>query len=81
METLEQTLTRAAVGTTAGYFQAACRELDEKFGEGYAKNNPCLVAEFIRSSVLVEAALRFERLVESRVTDLADVIAQLRPPL
>jgi hypothetical protein len=44
------TLMRRAPMTIADYMRDAVRFIDEQFGEGYAKQNPTLVAAFIQAS-------------------------------
>lgn len=44
------TLMQQATDTTATYLMKAKREIDEVFGEGYAANNPALIAAFIASA-------------------------------
>jgi glutamate-1-semialdehyde aminotransferase len=38
-----------AKGTVEEYMQRAARDLDSRFGEGYAKKNPVLMAAMIRA--------------------------------
>ena len=47
-----ETLMRQAVMTSAEYMSGAIREIDAKFGEGYAKKHPELVAAFINSCAM-----------------------------
>jgi len=42
-------LFRQAPMTTSGYMDKAIQTIDEAFGEGYAKNNPQLVGDFIKA--------------------------------
>lgn len=44
------TLVDQASGTIEAYFGEAVRAIDLKFGNGYAKNNPDLVAAFIKAA-------------------------------
>jgi hypothetical protein len=40
-------------GTTIGqYLTQAISEIDQRFGEGYAQDNPALVAECVRSQTM-----------------------------
>ncbi len=42
-------LMRQASDTTETYFNKAVRIIDEKFGEGYARENPGLVGDFMKT--------------------------------
>ncbi|NQY21457.1 MAG: hypothetical protein HRT40_09135 [Campylobacteraceae bacterium] len=44
-----ETLVEQAPWTTKMYFKEAIKDIDELFGEGYAKANPELVGQYIRS--------------------------------
>jgi hypothetical protein len=43
-----QTAVEQAYKTADQYFREAVRRIDEKFGDGYAKKNPRLVATFMQ---------------------------------
>lgn len=43
-------LMRQASMTAATYFNDAVRIIDEKFGEGYARKNPGLVGDFMKTA-------------------------------
>jgi hypothetical protein len=45
-----QTLMRQAWMTAADYMDNAVREIDAKFGQGYAEKNPALVAGFMQAA-------------------------------
>lgn len=47
-----ETLMRQATITASAYMSDAVREIDNQFGEGFAKNNPVLVGAFIQASAL-----------------------------
>lgn len=60
--------------TTATYMTKAKREIDELFGEGFAKANPALVATFMQAAVADYAAgLASERLA-SAIERLAEAL-------
>lgn len=48
-ESVEMRAHNHAMLATTDYLVRAIRVLDEKFGEGYARDNPGLVAAFIRT--------------------------------
>jgi hypothetical protein len=47
-----------AMDAAANYLARAMREIDNRFGDGYASKNPALVAEFIRACALEFATLQ-----------------------
>jgi hypothetical protein len=47
-----KTLMRQAKYTAAEYLNAAVIEIDEKFGDGYAKKNPELIAAYMNTAAL-----------------------------
>jgi hypothetical protein len=75
-------LLKQAGMTAADYLSDAVRHIDKTFGDGYAKANPLLVAEFMRvagndfntasavkvmSAALRELAFNVERIAENMV--------------
>lgn len=47
--TIETALEQASM-TASDYFHRAIETIDEKFGEGYAKDNPVLIGAFMQVS-------------------------------
>lgn len=50
MSLSDQDLMNQSKDTAHDYMMAAIRSIDEKFGEGYAKNNPQLVGDFMKTA-------------------------------
>lgn len=45
------TLFEQAKDTATSYLRAACREIDDELGEGYAKKHPELIAAFMHTAI------------------------------
>ena len=52
MSLSDQALMNQSKDTAHDYMMAAIRSIDEKFGEGYAKNNPQLVGDFMKTATI-----------------------------
>ena len=69
-----------AVPTVIGYFNEVTDELDERFGEGFSKKNPDLVASLVRSATLDMTgnaiSIAIERVSKS-LKDVSDSICSL----
>lgn len=46
-----ESLVRQSSSTAADYMEEAIKHIDVTFGNGYAKNNPALVAAFMQTAV------------------------------
>lgn len=64
-------LMRQARDTAETYFNQSVRVIDEKFGEGYAKEHPELIAGFMNT-----AARDFDTAIMNQKLD--DLIAEIR---
>ncbi len=81
---------RQASMTTCEYFWNAIKDIDDKFGEGYAKQNPQLVGDFMKvASQDFDSMTRFsedgimsdtDRLalaIEDNIGTIGDLVTQL----
>jgi hypothetical protein len=57
------TLLRQASLTAEDYFLKAIIAIDEKFGEGYAKKNPDLIAAFMKTASVDFATTSISKLI------------------
>jgi len=77
-----------AADATATYFRAAVATIDAEFGEGYARENPQLVASLVQATA-IEAAVGSGRaahvetltLVERLSREMNETLLSLKPRL
>lgn len=72
------TLAAQAAKTASGWMSDAVTEIDKLFGKGYAKQHPELVAAFMKTAGLDEAAmhLRGLALAHQRIDDTLEVLSE-----
>lgn len=72
------TLAEQAAKTASGWMSDAVEEIDKLFGKGYAKQHPELVAAFMQSAAIDEAAmhLRGLALAHQRIDDTLEVLSE-----
>lgn len=67
-------LMKQSIATAASYFSAAVREIDDRFGDGYAEKHPELIAAFMRTAAIdFQTVFLTQRLTES-LNNIADVL-------
>ncbi len=57
-----------AVTMATHYMAFAVMKIDGKFGEGYAKNNPALLAAFVTAAAMTEAAALITTSLDALIT-------------
>ncbi|HIB5224350.1 TPA: hypothetical protein ACWW8Y_004952 [Escherichia coli] len=72
------TLAEQAAKTASGWMSDAVIAIDELFGKGYAKQHPELVAAFMQTAGLDEAAMHLRGLVlaNQRIDDTLEVLSE-----
>lgn len=68
------TLMRQAGWTVGCYLRYSVEEIDKAFGEGYAKNHPELVAEFIKACTLDAHSGAISGIAGCIIGDLREII-------
>lgn len=71
-------LAEQAAKTASGWMSDAVTGIDELFGKGYAKQHPELVAAFMQSAAIDEAAmhLRGIALAHQRIDETLEVLSE-----
>ena len=59
------TLLKQAIMTASEYFAKAVRDIDEMFGEGYAKEHPELIGAYMHTAAIDLATAVIARAIEA----------------
>jgi len=68
-----QTLMEQATGTAAYWFDHVVESIDAKFGEGYAKDNPALVAGMLNACA-IDSAAAYIGCISNSLDDVASAL-------
>lgn len=74
MESVDDRILRQAGDSAADLMRRAAREIDGLFGSGFAKTNPDLVAQFMRTAVTDSSTYAFVEHIGGAIRQIADAI-------
>ncbi|MGA9267877.1 MAG: hypothetical protein WBV79_15700 [Rhodomicrobium sp.] len=72
-----ETLMRQAYKTAAEYLNAAVREIDAEFGEGYAAKHPELVAAFMQTAAHDYRSASVSKYIGGTLSRIADSLTRV----
>lgn len=75
MESVDERILRQAGNSAATLMQAAVADIDALFGDGYARENPALVAQFMRTAVIDSSAYAIVEHIGAAIDRIADAIS------